>query len=819
MVYRTNSTRLHVLLQKIACLVGASLLVLSFLFVAAQPSPRFVSAAVVDGNTIFVGCLSSGIKKLAIDGSGTVTSTSSNYGLYLAASGGYVYSTGLSAVWRVNTDGTGSVKLFDGSGTYPSYLRGMAVDSQYIYFGNDYSKQIGRANLDGTSVDYNWANLTSSLNYAATDLSRASNFLFFGEGGNVSGKRIGRIGIDGTGPITLATDADAGGGVAGVTSDNNYVYWVDFRSGEIGRVGQDGSGATDNFITGLSNPWDIEVTSSHIYVLENGTVVRFNLDGTGKTTIQSTGCSRGIAVESSQFSDVTAPTLSSSVPADNATGVGLSSNIALTFSETVTAVAGKNIVIKKSDGTTVETISATSAQVTFSGSTATVNPASNFDYLTGYYVLIDAGAFVDAAANGYAGISSTTALNFVSAADTTAPTLSSSTPADNATGVATASNISLVFSENVTAVSGKNIVIKKSDDTTVETISVTDGGRISVSGSTVTIDPTAAFQYSSSYYVLIDAGAFRDSASNAYAGISSSTALNFSVVADTATTSTSTTTIPSSTSSTIVGSAPTTTVVVAGVTATTSTVPASALLPVAGGVTTTTVSVSVTKPSVTPTTAPRSVLSSNVLPMTTTTTTSSTSTSTTLPPVVAPQAPVASPGSATALIGGKKVQMSVVRGNNSLEISSASIQMKLQVVDKAGSTVPLDADGNAVLSQDSLVKYSITGAEPGADLEAWLFSEPFKLGTVIVGEDGKVSGLLPVNSQVPAGDHRLVFKTRTATGDDATVSVGVIVGETGGGVSIGLLIFGTLIAAVMAGLILPATRRRRKTREAVDTRV
>jgi type II secretory pathway pseudopilin PulG len=34
-------------------------------------------------------------------------------------------------------------------------------------------------------------------------------------------------------------------------------------------------------------------------------------------------------------------------------------------------------------------------------------------------------------------------------------------------------------------------------------------------------------------------------------------------------------------------------------------------------------------------------------------------------------------------------------------------------------------------------------------------------------------------------------------------------------VSIGIVIFGILIAAVMAGLILPATRRRRRTREAL----
>jgi hypothetical protein len=137
-------------------------------------------------------------------------------------------------------------------------------------------------------------------------------------------------------------------------------------------------------------------------------------------------------------------------------------------------------------------------------------------------------------------------------------------------------------------------------------------------------------------------------------------------------------------------------------------------------------------------------------------------------------------------------------------------------VKKDGTIIPLDVNGNAVLSQYSFVKYSIASAKPGAVLDVWLFSEPIKLGSVVVGDDGKVSGMLPIVADVPAGDHRLVFKTRTATGDDATVSVGVIVGETGGGVSIGIVIFGILIAAVMAGLILTATRRRRKTREALS---
>ena len=225
--------------------------------------------------------------------------------------------------------------------------------------------------------------------------------------------------------------------------------------------------------------------------------------------------------------DSTAPTLSSSTPADNATGVAVDSNIVLNFSESVDAESG-NITLKKtSDNSTVETISVTGELVSGSGSSQiTVNPSSTLDSSTEYYVLIDASAFDDSSSNSYAGISSTTALSFTTA-DVQNPTLSSSTPADNATGVAVDSNIVLNFSESVDAESG-NITLKKtSDNSTVETISVT-GELVSGSGSSqITVNPSSTLDSSTEYYVLIDASAFDDSSSNSYAGISSTTALSF----------------------------------------------------------------------------------------------------------------------------------------------------------------------------------------------------------------------------------------------------------------------------------------------------
>jgi hypothetical protein len=108
-----------------------------------------------------------------------------------------------------------------------------------------------------------------------------------------------------------------------------------------------------------------------------------------------------------------------------------------------------------------------------------------------------------------------------------APTVSSFTPADNATGVHPRANLVIEFSNPVTIGTG-NIVLKRaSDDSTVETFSVTST-RVSGEGTdTITIDPTASLAGSSEYYVLIDATAFEDGDDNFYTGISSPTVWNF----------------------------------------------------------------------------------------------------------------------------------------------------------------------------------------------------------------------------------------------------------------------------------------------------
>ena len=219
--------------------------------------------------------------------------------------------------------------------------------------------------------------------------------------------------------------------------------------------------------------------------------------------------------------DITPPTLSSSTPSDGATAVGVSSNIVLTFSENIAAGTG-NIVI--SDGASdTRTIPVGDAQISISGATLTINPTADLNSSTGYYVQVASTAVDDLSSNSYAGISDTTTLNFTTA-DVVSPTLSSSTPSDGATAVGVSSNIVLTFSENIAAGTGNIVISDGASDT--RTIPVGDA-QISISGATLTINPTADLNSSTGYYVQVASTAVDDLSSNSYAGISDTTTLNF----------------------------------------------------------------------------------------------------------------------------------------------------------------------------------------------------------------------------------------------------------------------------------------------------
>lgn len=144
---------------------------------------------------------------------------------------------------------------------------------------------------------------------------------------------------------------------------------------------------------------------------------------TGAPTTDARGYGRGASIDigAYEYSDNSTFDFKGLLfPANGFTNVPSNNNLVIDFGQAVTAVSGKNIVIYKSDNTVFETIAANdSSKVTIGAglngnSKVTINPAGAFASLTGYYVLIDSGAFIDGASKTFNGITSSAIWAFTS---------------------------------------------------------------------------------------------------------------------------------------------------------------------------------------------------------------------------------------------------------------------------------------------------------------------------------------------------------------------------------------------------------------------
>lgn len=109
------------------------------------------------------------------------------------------------------------------------------------------------------------------------------------------------------------------------------------------------------------------------------------------------------------------------------------------------------------------------------------------------------------------------------------PLLSSLTPADNATGIALATNLTIVFTETVVKGTGNIYIVRTSDNVVVSTIAVGDAA-VTGSGTTWVIDPPANLAALTAYAIRMDAGVFKRSDNVWFMGISDNTTWNFVTV-------------------------------------------------------------------------------------------------------------------------------------------------------------------------------------------------------------------------------------------------------------------------------------------------
>ena len=227
-----------------------------------------------------------------------------------------------------------------------------------------------------------------------------------------------------------------------------------------------------------------------------------------------------------------------------------------------------------------------------------------------------------------------------------------------------------------------------------------------------------------------------------------------------------------------------------------------------------------------PTTTTLPVLGSNGVPVSTTTTVASaksrpvTTTTTTLPRIVTtttlgpPVVDKVSAGQTAVQVDGVKTDATVTRENNQMVVNAGSLSATLSGLDKTGKTAPLDSDGNVHLEGGDVIKISVGGFKPGTLVEVWLFSTPTKLGSVVVGTDGTVTGAYRLPVGIKSGSHRVVVTARMANGKPTTFTLGILVGDISTTSTLTrVLIAIPITLAIGFGFLLPTQiRRRRKIR-------
>ncbi|EMY34948.1 subtilisin-like serine protease, partial [Arthrobacter crystallopoietes BAB-32] len=235
--------------------------------------------------------------------------------------------------------------------------------------------------------------------------------------------------------------------------------------------------------------------------LAPNTVYTVRLAG-GTTAIRDTA-NIALASTSWTFTTAAAPTVTARTPGSGGTAVVSANNITATFSKSVTGVSGTTFTLKNAAGTVIP------AAVSYDATTrvATLNPSANLP--------ADA-RFTATLTGGPSAIRDTTGLPLASTSwsFTTgpAPTITTRTPAVNATAVRRANNITATFSEAMQGITGSTFTLRNASTGAVISAVVSRNGTTNQ----WILNPSATLASNTRYTVRITGGtsAARDLAGN-----------------------------------------------------------------------------------------------------------------------------------------------------------------------------------------------------------------------------------------------------------------------------------------------------------------
>lgn len=181
------------------------------------------------------------------------------------------------------------------------------------------------------------------------------------------------------------------------------------------------------------------------------------------------------------------------------------------------------------------------------------------------------------------------------------------------------------------------------------------------------------------------------------------------------------------------------------------------------------------------------------------------------PTEVAPKAPAAAPGEASAVVDGETISATLSRVNNQITATAGDISTTISGLTPDGQRVALNTEGNLVLNEGDKIVVEASGVEPDEDVAVWMFSTPTKLGVIAADANGKISGTFNLPNGIESGEHRVVLSGTSRNGTNVVLGIGLSYGAVNSGSTLTRVLIAIPISlAILFGFFLPAVSRRRR---------
>lgn len=245
--------------------------------------------------------------------------------------------------------------------------------------------------------------------------------------------------------------------------------------------------------------------------------------GTRDVTVTNPDRSYGTKTAGFSVTANAAPSVTSATPAAGATAVAVAVHPSVTFSERMDATSVNATTVRLLDASGVAVAQAAgSPALSADGLTATITPSANLKYSATYRTTVTGGTAGVKDASGKtmaADWQQNPGFTTVAAPDTTPPTVSSTAPADGATGVSTTVKPQVVFSEAMQAGSITSATVKLLDASGNAVAQAAGSPALSTDHKTATITPAAALAANATYKIQVVGGSSgaKDEAGNALA--------------------------------------------------------------------------------------------------------------------------------------------------------------------------------------------------------------------------------------------------------------------------------------------------------------